>query len=296
MEYAAAKSTLCRQCGRHFDIAEPQEATAVGTREAVLPGEPQNLLRRFEGLWNREHSTKIHCFECSAEQEISSSASSTICPACSANIDLRDYKITTSFSRNIRTHGTIYVSASGDLSSNTVVCRSAVIKGKLRGSLHCVGDVEFKGVGRVPGKLTAHRVLVDKKANVQFFRPLQVGSLEIRGSMAGEVVAETIVLIRKNGSLDGNVTAKSITVYGKVHGNITVGERCELKSCCTLQGDLKAAHLVVEEGASFIGKSEVNSGKPAASKPEIVRHEGPAAPVKAAFDGTELTEVDTGFS
>jgi cytoskeletal protein CcmA (bactofilin family) len=296
MEYAAAKSTLCRQCGRHFDIAELQEATAVGTREAVLPGETQNLLRRFEGLWNREHSTKIHCFECSAEQEISSSASSTICPACSANIDLRDYKITTSFSRNIRTHGTIHVSASGDLSSNTVVCRSAVIKGKLRGSLHCVGDVEFKGVGRIPGKLTAHRVIVAKKANVQFSRQLQVGSLEIRGSMSGEVVAETTVLIRKNGSLDGNVTAKSITVYGKVHGNITVGERCELKSRCTLQGDLKAARLVIEEGATFIGKLEVTSGKPAASKSEIVRHEEPAAPVKAAFGGTELTEVDTGFS
>jgi len=118
MEYAAAKSTLCRQCGRHFDIAEPPEATAVGAREAVLPGEAQSLLRRFESLWNREHTTTIHCFECRAEQEISSSASSTICPACSTNIDLRDYKITTSFSRNIRTHGTIYVSASGDLSSS----------------------------------------------------------------------------------------------------------------------------------------------------------------------------------
>jgi cytoskeletal protein CcmA (bactofilin family) len=203
MEYAAAKSTLCRQCGRYFDIAEPQEAKAVGTREAVLPGEAQNLLRRFEGLWNRKHSTAIHCFECRAEQEISLSASSTICPACSADIDLRDYKITTSFSRNIRTHGTIYVSASGDLSSNTVVCHSAVIKGKLRGSLHCVGDVEFKGVGRIPGKLTASRVIIDKKANVQFFRQLQVGSLEIRGSMSGEIVAETSVLIRKNGLLDG---------------------------------------------------------------------------------------------
>ena len=280
MEYAAAKNTLCRQCGRHFDIGEPREAKAVGARESVLSGEAQNLLRRFEGLWNREHSRTIHCFECGAEQEISSAASSTICPACSANIDLRDHKITTSFGRNIRTHGTIYVSASGELSSNTVECRSAVIKGKLRGSLHCVGDVEFKCVGRIPGKLTAHRVIVDKKANVQFFRQVQAGSLEVRGSMSGEVVAETTVLIRKNGSLDGNVTAKSITVYGKVYGNIIAAERCELKSRSTLRGDLKAARLVIEEGATFIGKSEVTNDKPAASEPQIVRHEEPAAPVK----------------
>jgi cytoskeletal protein CcmA (bactofilin family) len=73
-------------------------------------------------------------------------------------------------------------------------------------------------------------------------------------------------------------------VYGKVQGNITVAERCELKSKCTLQGDLKAARLVIEEGATFIGKSEVTSGatmaKPAPARPEIVRHE---EPVKAAF-------------
>jgi cytoskeletal protein CcmA (bactofilin family) len=64
-----------------------------------------------------------------------------------------------------------------------------------------------------------------------------------------------------------------------------VAERCELKSKCTLQGDLKAARLVIEEGATFIGKSEVTSGTvPAKSapRPEVVR---PSEPIKAAFGG-----------
>ena len=67
----------------------------------------------------------------------------------------------------------------------------------------------------------------------------------------------------------------------KVQGNITVGERCELKSKCTLQGDLKAARLVIEEGATFIGKSEVTSGmsvtaaKPVPAAPKIVRNDEP---------------------
>ena len=127
--------------------------------------------------------------------------------------------------------------------------------------------------------------IIQTQAQRQFFRQLQVDSLEIRGSMSGEVVAESSVLIRKNGSLDGNVTAKSIIVYGKVHGNITVGERCELESRCTLQGDLKAARLAIEEGATFIGKLEVTCGKPAAGKPEIVRDEEPAAPVRRRSAG-----------
>jgi len=71
-----------------------------------------------------------------------------------------------------------------------------------------------------------------------------------------------------------------------VHGNITVAERCELKSKCTLQGDLKAARLVIEDGATFIGKSEVTSGtipaKSTSSRPEVVRHD---EPIKATFGG-----------
>src|SRR6266568_1621039 len=78
--------------------------------------------------------------------------------------------------------------------------------------------------------------------------------------------------------LSSDVEIKSITVYGKVHGNITVGERCELKSKCVLQGDLKAARLVIEEGATFIGKSEVTTGAysaKAAQRPEVVRSSEP---------------------
>jgi cytoskeletal protein CcmA (bactofilin family) len=63
-----------------------------------------------------------------------------------------------------------------------------------------------------------------------------------------------------------------------------VVERCELKSKCILQGDLKAARLIIEEGATFIGKSEVTTGasvaKSSSARPEIVRHD---EPIKAAF-------------
>ena len=89
--------------------------------------------------------------------------------------------------------------------------------------------------------------------------------------------------VGENAEIRGEIKTKSITVYGKVHGNITVTERCELKSKCVLQGDLKAARLVIEEGATFIGKSEVTTGAvpaKAAPRPEVVRS---SEPIKAAF-------------
>ena len=40
-----------------------------------------------------------------------------------------------------------------------------------------------------------------------------------------------------------------------------MSERCELKARAHLVGDLKAARLVIEEGATFVGKSEVTLNK-----------------------------------
>ncbi len=61
-------------------------------------------------------------------------------------------------------------------------------------------------------------------------------------------------------------------MQGKVHGNITVDDRCELRAHAMLHGDLKASRLVIEEGATFVGKSEVTPNKTVSMKqPEIVR-------------------------
>src|ERR1700751_1750877 len=96
---------------------------------------------------------------------------------------------------------------------------------------------------------------VEIKGSIKFQKELLID-----GKVEGEINSEGVLTIGENADIRGEIKAKSITIYGKVHGNIAVNERCELKSKCTLQGDLKAARLVIEEGATFIGKSEVTSG------------------------------------
>jgi len=44
-----------------------------------------------------------------------------------------------------------------------------------------------------------------------------------------------------------------------------VTERCELKASSQLNGDLKAMRIIIEEGATFIGKSEVTPSKSSSS-------------------------------
>src|SRR5213596_977787 len=111
---------------------------------------------------------------------------------------------------------------------------------------------------------------VEIKGSIKFQKELLID-----GKVEGEINSDGVLTIGENADIRGEIKTKSITVYGKVQGNITVGERCELKSRCTLQGDLKAARLVIEEGATFIGKSEVTSAamSKGATRPEIVRND-----------------------
>src|SRR6202040_3484984 len=117
---------------------------------------------------------------------------------------------------------------------------------------------------------------VEIKGSIKFQKELLID-----GKVEGDINSDGVLTVGENAEIRGEVKTKSITVYGKVHGNITVAERCELKSKCILQGDLKAARLVIEEGATFIGKSEVTTGAvKAAPRPEVVRS---SEPIKAAF-------------
>jgi cytoskeletal protein CcmA (bactofilin family) len=107
---------------------------------------------------------------------------------------------------------------------------------------------------------------VEIKGSIKFQNELTVD-----GKVEGEINSSGVLTVGENSEIKGEIKTKSVTVYGKVHGNITVEERCELKARATLYGDLKATRLVIEEGATFVGKSEVTPNKVAMKQPEIVR-------------------------
>ena len=118
---------------------------------------------------------------------------------------------------------------------------------------------------------------VEIKGSIKFLNDLIVD-----GKVEGEITSSGILTVGENAEIRGEIKTKSATVYGKVHGNITVEERCELKSRAVLQGDLKAARLVIEEGATFVGKSEVTPVKGGVRAPEPPRQaEAPKVPVAA---------------
>lgn len=101
---------------------------------------------------------------------------------------------------------------------------------------------------------------VEIKGSIKFSH-----DLIIDGKIEGEVTSDGSLTVGENALIKGEIKTRAVTLFGKVEGNITVQERCELKANAVLVGDVVAGTLAIEEGATFLGRSQV--GKGAGSKP-----------------------------
>jgi cytoskeletal protein CcmA (bactofilin family) len=75
----------------------------------------------------------------------------------------------------------------------------------------------------------------------------------------GEVVSPSTVIVPRENSLKATIRAESVIIFGQVEGDIHVTGRAVLKSSSTLHGDIHAGRVLVEEGATFNGKSHVKT-------------------------------------
>jgi cytoskeletal protein CcmA (bactofilin family) len=82
--------------------------------------------------------------------------------------------------------------------------------------------------------------------------------IHIDGKLNGDLTCSGNAVIGTSSTIKGNLTVNSISILGQVNGNITAADRIELKSTARLNGDIRAKRLTVEDGVTFIGKSEVN--------------------------------------
>jgi cytoskeletal protein CcmA (bactofilin family) len=84
------------------------------------------------------------------------------------------------------------------------------------------------------------------------------GPVRIDGKLDGELQCGGDAVIGKSATIKGNLTVNSVTVEGMINGNIIAKDRIEMKSSARVTGDIRAKRLSVEDGVTFVGKSEVN--------------------------------------
>ncbi len=97
---------------------------------------------------------------------------------------------------------------------------------------------------------------VSIKGSVKF-----LNELFIDGEVEGTIDSHGTLMIGQHARIRGEIRTKSVNVRGKVEGNIFVTERCELEAGSTVQGDIEAPRLTVDENATFSGSAKVGTGK-----------------------------------
>ncbi len=105
---------------------------------------------------------------------------------------------------------------------------------------------------------------VEIKGNLKF-----TGELAFDGKLEGEITSDGALTLGESSVVNGNINVNSVVVRGKVNGNITAKDKIEIKSKTELFGDIRAGKLVIEEGVTFVGKTEVNPNKVAPTAPAV---------------------------
>ena len=202
-----AYSTICKECHQRFRLEELP-------RLAAQPAKPQLEQRQ------------VRCFRCGTGLAVPATAFSTMCKRCGSYVDLADYRITETVSRNFRTHGRLVIEKKGNVLKDDALVGDAIIKGRFTGNLVVVGTLEIHSSAKIKGSLTAGLLVIPAGHYFRWSEPLRVENADI----GGELVA-----------------------------TLQAGDTVRLRATARLFGAVQARHLVVEPGAVFVGTARVGA-------------------------------------
>ncbi|MEE8408780.1 MAG: polymer-forming cytoskeletal protein [Myxococcota bacterium] len=83
------------------------------------------------------------------------------------------------------------------------------------------------------------------------------GDLSVEGRMEGHVALSALVTVEQAGTVVADVEARELTVHGKMTGNADATDRILVTEGATFVGDIKAPRVVLDDGAKFRGRIEM---------------------------------------
>lgn len=102
------------------------------------------------------------------------------------------------------------------------------------------------------------------------------GSLQVEGTVEGEIELKGSVSVSATGLVKGPITAEVVRIAGRVEGTISAKDHLRLEKTGRVEGDVSAASLVVEDGGRLNGRSTMLE----AAQPEVISSGSPADGLK----------------
>jgi cytoskeletal protein CcmA (bactofilin family) len=80
------------------------------------------------------------------------------------------------------------------------------------------------------------------------------GMVRLNSQFKGEITSQGTVVVAGQGEVEATITAKLVSIAGKVKGNIHASDRLEIKEHGVVLGEIYTRVLVVEPGGYFEGQ------------------------------------------
>lgn len=85
-----------------------------------------------------------------------------------------------------------------------------------------------------------------------------MGRVRVAGTIKGNINVEGVVEVTEGGLVEGDLLqADTVIIIGQVRANVQASQKMEIWKKGTLQGDVRASAIDIEEGATFIGRSDM---------------------------------------
>lgn len=84
------------------------------------------------------------------------------------------------------------------------------------------------------------------------------GNLVVQGALEGDVVLRGDFTLDVGAEAQSSVTANDVTVSGALEGGIQADGEVTVTASGTFRGDVRAAQVVLEDGATFAGRLEAD--------------------------------------
>ncbi len=92
------------------------------------------------------------------------------------------------------------------------------------------------------------------------------GNLLIYGKVKGNILCDGVLTMSKGSEVIGNIKTLSADISGTIQGDVESRQKLSLSSTAILTGNLLAAILIIEDGASFNGLCTMTQEKKLSNK------------------------------
>lgn len=114
--------------------------------------------------------------------------------------------------------------------------------------------------GTAAGRRTSGKLRSVIGADLQVEGSLErADSIQVDGTVTGDIHATAEVIVGDGGRVDGDITAPRIVVGGAVSGELEADDELVLRETAELTGDARAPVVVIESGASMRGNLRTGS-------------------------------------